>query len=218
MLKQEGATITGKVVQGVQEVDIYEAKVEGATVSFKAQPPTKDRVITFVGKVTSDEIIFTRTFEIKEGGAAGGNALLGGPTGPPEFKAIRTAPDKDVWSGTVRNAPNPNNPGVPPPPPRPVTVAMRQLPDPHWRWRGDGKTIETRVFNQGNQPTPVASFALEGDQLTFDYTQGPQAARWVCMLARQADGQFSGGCRPEGGNNPGLLITLTPPKEGAKRP
>lgn len=95
---------------------------------------------------------------------------------------------------------------------------MRKLPDPHWRWRGDGKTIDTRVFVQMNQSIPLASFALDGDQLTFDYGQGPQAIRWVCSLTRQADGQFAGGCRPETGNNPGLFITLTPPKEGAKQP
>ena len=126
VLKQDGTTLTGKVVQGVQEFEIYEAKVDGATVSFKAQPPTRDRIITFVGKVSGDEIAFTRTFEIKEGGAPGGPALMGGPAGPPEFKALRAAPDTDVWSGTVRNAPNPNNPNAPPPVPRPVTVGLAQ--------------------------------------------------------------------------------------------
>lgn len=218
VLKQDGTTLSGKVVQGNQEVDIYEGMVDGATVAFKIKSPDQARTITLVGKVSEDEIAFTRTVEVKEGGAAGGAALFGGVNGPSDFKARRTAPDTDVWSGTARNAPNPNNPNAPPAPPRPVTVAMRNLPDPHWRWRGDGRDIATRVMVQNNQATPLTSFVLSGDQLTFDFAQGPQALKWACSLQRQADGQFAGGCRPEAGNNPGYFLTLTPPREGAKRP
>ncbi len=215
-LKQDGATLTGKVLQGVQEFEIYEARIEGATVSFKAKVPSGERIITFVGTVSGEEIDFKRTFEVKEGGAPGGPALMGGPAGPSEFKARRTAPDTDVWSGMVRNAPNPNNPNVNPNP-RPVTVGVRKMPDPHWRWRGVQDT-NVRMLTLANQASPVDAFAMDGDQLTFEYLLGPQANKWACSLARQADGQFAGACRPETGNNPGLFMTLTPPKEGAKRP
>jgi hypothetical protein len=218
VLKQDGVTVSGKVMQGAQEAEIYDGKMEGTTVSFKFKSPDQARTITLVGKVSEDDIAFIRTVEVKEGGAPGGAALFGGPAGPSDLKAIRTPPDTDVWAGTARNAPNPNNPNAVPPPPRAVSVAMRKMPDPLWRWRGEGKTIDTRVLVQNNQPVPLISFVHSGDRLSFDYSQGAQAVLWVCALARQTDGQFSGGCRPETGNNPGFFITLTPPKEGAERP
>jgi hypothetical protein len=215
VLKQEGATLTGKVVQGVQENEIYDATIEGTTVSFKAMPPTKDRVITFVGKLQGDEMAFTRTVEIKPGGGPGGVALMGGLGGPPEFKVRRAVPDTDVWSGTARNMPTAPNPN-----PRPASVAMRMVADPHWQWRGETKERATRVLVQNNQATPLNAFTVDNDRVTFEYSQGPQAAKWTCALGRQADGTFVGACRPENAPNPnaGFLLTLTPPKEPAKHP
>ncbi len=210
VLKQDGAALSGKVIQGPQEFEISDTKVEGATVSFKAKP-TAERTIIFIGTVANDEIAFTRTVELKEGGAPGGAALMDAG-GPPEFKARRAAPETDVWSGSVRNAPNPQNPNANPNV-RPATVAIRKIPDPHWRWRGGSKDLPMRVFNLQNQPIPVNSFALDNDQLTFEYTRTPQEDQVKCSLARQTDGQFAGVCRASG--NFSLLITLTPPKEGA---
>ena len=219
VLKQDGATLTGKVVQGVQEFEIYDTSVDGTTVSFKAKPPVGDRIISFVGKVQGDEIAFTRTFEIKPGGAPGGAALMGGPAGPSEFKARRAAPDTDVWSGKARNLPNPNNLNANVNE-RPASVAMRLMPDPHWQWRGDTKDRPTRVLVQNNQALPLTSFTVDGDRVTFDYSQGPQAAKWSCALGRQPDGTFVGACRPENSPNPnaGFLLSLTPPKDSVKRP
>lgn len=209
VLKQDGATVTGKVVQGAQEFEIFEASIKGATVTFKAQPATNDRVITFVGTLQGDEMAFTRSVEIKPGGGPGGVALMGGLGGPSEFKARRAVPDTDVWSGTARNMPTAPNPN-----PRPVSVGIRQMADPHWQWRGESKTRPTRVLVQNNQAVQLDSFTVDGDRVTFDYSQGPQAVKWTCSLGRQADGTFVGACRPENNSNPnaGFLLTLTPPR------
>ena len=217
VLKLEGTTLTGEVIQGAQKFEIKDGKVEGSTVSFTATVPTGERTMTFVGKITGTEIAFTRTVEIKPGGAPGGAALMGA-NGPSEFKANRALADTDVWSGTLRNLPPPNaNPNFNPNP-RPATVAIRQIADPHWRWRGDGKQTATRVFVQANQATPLNTFNVTPDKVSFTYSQGPQSVPWSCDLAKQPDGQFAGICRPGNGGNQRLGLTLAPPKDAAKRP
>ena len=216
-LKLEGTALTGKVIQGAQEFEIKEGKVDGSTMSFKASVPTGERTMTFVGKITGDVAEFTRTVEIKEGGAAGGNALMGAG-GPNEFKARRSAPDTEVWSGTARNLPPPNAGANFNPNPRSVTVATRAVPDPHWRWRGDGKETQTRVVVLNTQSTPLDTFKIEGEQLTFTYVLGPQSVPWSCNLLKQPDGQFAGVCRPGNGGNQRIALSLAPPKEAAKRP
>ena len=216
VLKADGTSLSGKVVQGQQEFEITDGKVDGNTVSFKATAPGGDRTITFIGKVGADDIAFTRTVAVREGGAPGGAALMGAG-GPPEFKATRANPDRDVWSGSVRNAPNPNNPN-PNPNVRQVTLGIREMPDPHWQWRGGSKNIPTRVFVLQNQVQSLDSFVQEGDRLTYSYTRPGQQDVVTCSLARQSDGQFSGVCRSDRAANFGLLITLTPPKEPAKHP
>jgi hypothetical protein len=217
VVKLEGTALTGKVIQGQQEFDIKDGKVEGSTMTFKASVPTGERTMTFVGKITGDEAAFTRTVEIKEGGAPGGNALMGAG-GPSEFKAVRAAPDTEVWTGTARNLPPPNaNPNFNPNP-RSASVATRAVPDPHWRWRGDGKQTQTRMIILANQATPLDTFTVEGDKLTMTYVLGAQSNPWSCSLLKQPDGQFAGVCKPGNGGNQRIALQLAPPKEGAKRP
>jgi hypothetical protein len=207
VLELNGSTLSGKVMQGAQEFEIYDGKVDGSTVTFKAKSPDGDRTITFVGKVDGDVIAFTRQVEIREGGAPGGNALMGGPNGPAEFVARRAT--GVAWTGTIRNAPTPRNPN-PNPNIRQVTVGTRKMPDPHWRWRGGEKELTFRTFNLPNQSFQLNGFELAGDRLTYSYTQPGPGDEVTCALTRQPQGQFAGVCRREAGTIL-FLVELTPP-------
>ena len=207
VLELNGPTLSGKVRQGAQEFEIYDAKADGATVTFKAKSPDGDRTITFVGKIDGDVIAFTRQFEIREGGAPGGNALMGGPNGPAEFVARRAT--GEAWTGTIRNAPSPRNPN-PNPNVRQVTIGTRKMPDPHWRWRGGEKELTFRTFNLPNQSFQLNGFDLAGDRLSYSYTLPGPGDEVTCALSRQPEGQFAGVCRRDAGTIL-FLVELTPP-------
>lgn len=205
VLELNGSTLTGKVIAG-QENEIYDGKVDGNVVTFRAKSFDGDRVITFVGRIDGDAIRFTRQVEIREGGVQGGNALMGGVNGPTEFVARRASGPS--WTGTIRNAPNPRNPN-PNPNVQQVTIATRKMPDPYWRWRGGEKELTFRTFNLPNASFQLNAFDVVGDRLTYSYSQPNNGIEVTCTLVRQPEGPFAGLCRQETGNVLGL-IELTP--------
>lgn len=207
VLELTGSTLSGKVRQGAQEFEIYDASVDGATVAFKAKSPDGDRTITFTGRIDGDVIAFTRQVEIREGGAQGGAALMGGTNGPAEFVARRSS--GETWTGTVRNAPSQRNPN-PNPNIRQVTIGMRKMPDPHWRWRGGAKELTFRTFNLPNQSFPLNEFDVADDRLRYSYSQPGPGGEVTCTLARQPEGPFAGVCRREAGAIL-FLVELKPP-------
>ena len=208
VLEATGEKVTGRVVQGNQEISIPETTIAGDQISFTVKSPDGDRTITFVGTRKGDAISFKRTVVVREGGAQGGAALMGGNNGPAEFITRRATGTR--WSGTVRNAPTPRNPD-PPPNPRPAVVATRKVPDPHWRWRGGDKELTVRMFTMANQSFPVNGFELAGDRLTFSISRPGPGDEVTCTLQRQADGLFRGRCQADTGNYV-QLIELTPPE------
>jgi hypothetical protein len=65
-LKQDGAKLTGSMEQNGAlrgPVEIYEGKIDGAAISFKAKSPDGARAITFAGTVKGDEIVLNRSTE-----------------------------------------------------------------------------------------------------------------------------------------------------------
>lgn len=79
-LKQDGGKLTGSMEQngGLRgQVEIYEGKIDGAAISFKAKSPDGARAITFTGTVKGDEIVLNRSTEILANGSQGGTGLFG---------------------------------------------------------------------------------------------------------------------------------------------
>jgi hypothetical protein len=69
---------------------IYDGKIEGNTVSFKAKSQDNVRTMTFVGKAQGDEIVLSRGVELPSGGAVGLNVIFG-VYAPNSFVARRVA-------------------------------------------------------------------------------------------------------------------------------
>ena len=84
--KVEGDKLSGTVTNRRGESEIQDGKIEGDTVSFK-QVMSFGREITilYTGKISGDEIEFTRKFEgggPGRGGPGRGESGRGGPGGP----------------------------------------------------------------------------------------------------------------------------------------
>jgi hypothetical protein len=93
-LQVNGSKVTGSVRQGGangEPVPIYFGTIEGNTVSFKANSPDGDRIVTFTGKITRIEIGFSRQVEVRSGGTRGDTGILGG-NAVSYFSARRPAP------------------------------------------------------------------------------------------------------------------------------
>ncbi|MEX2272536.1 MAG: hypothetical protein WD690_13780 [Vicinamibacterales bacterium] len=202
-----GQTLTGTVSDGAGfSAEIYDGKIEGNTVTFKARSADGDRTVTFTGTINGDEISFSRDVQVRQGGNPGGNNILGA-AGPREFMAQR-AGSVEMWSGTIRNAPTPRN-ATPNPNPRPVTLASKKVPAPHWRWRGGEKEIEVRTFSLPMGTFELNAFQLEGDRLTYSYSRPAAGDVVECQLTRAA-AKFEGRCQATGGGFT-VLIELIPP-------
>jgi len=93
-LQVNGSKVTGSVRQGGangEPVPIYFGTIEGNTLSFKANSPDGDRIVTFTGKITRIEIGFSRQVEVRPGGTRGDTGILGG-NAVSYFSARRPAP------------------------------------------------------------------------------------------------------------------------------
>ena len=88
-LRADGGTLTGTyIARGTQAFDIYDGSITGDTISFKIKSPDGERTVSFVGKLSGDEIVFQRDVEIRPGGRPGG-AFIWGSGGPKNFSAAR---------------------------------------------------------------------------------------------------------------------------------
>lgn len=94
-----GSTVSGAIYQHrtdgkgmvtgmIGPFEIYEGKIEGQRITFKAQAPGGGRVASFVGEMSNDEIRFTRSIELTPGSFPRGNGILG-RQGATEFVAKR---------------------------------------------------------------------------------------------------------------------------------
>ena len=80
-LQVQGNKVTGTVSQTgdkAESAPIYFGGIEGNALTFKVNSPDGDRVITFVGKITTNEMGIERRIEIRPGGARGDTGILGG--------------------------------------------------------------------------------------------------------------------------------------------
>jgi hypothetical protein len=92
-LQANGATLTGSITRaGSAPFDIEDGKVEGATITFKASTPDGGRIITYTGRVTGDQIAFTRTVQVRDAASNGGAGIFGA-FGPKQFTARRGTPE-----------------------------------------------------------------------------------------------------------------------------
>jgi hypothetical protein len=109
-LKLRDGAVTGAVYQhrsdasgmstgAVGPFEIFEGRLDGSRLTFKAGSPGGERVATFNGELAGNEIRFTRTLELKPGTNPGQNGILGA-RGATEFVASKMAPWG--WASVVR--------------------------------------------------------------------------------------------------------------------
>jgi hypothetical protein len=84
----DGTKVTGTILRWEPKVEIYDGKIEGNTIRFKAKSPDGFRTITLTGTIAGDEISFTRDVQVAEGGNPGGYNIFG-VLGPRTFIAKR---------------------------------------------------------------------------------------------------------------------------------
>ena len=91
-LRMAGNSLGGTVQQGTSAapVSIAGGKVSAAAISFKVLSPDGERIVTFSGRVSGNEISFVRQITPLAGGTRGGNDLFGG-SAPLQFVANRKA-------------------------------------------------------------------------------------------------------------------------------
>lgn len=109
-----------------------------------------------------------------------------------------------TWSGTsVRVGGRNNNPQA-----QRVSLEVKKIPDPHWRWRpGKGEVLNvTFIMPQGR--AQVSDLRVEKGSLSFWYRQEVLV---TCRLDRQADDVYQGECVGDGDARR-FRVTLTPPK------
>jgi hypothetical protein len=80
-LAVDGNKVTGTVSQTGEKTEsapIYFGSIEGNTLTFKVNSPDGDRIITFIGKITSADIGLARLVEVRPGGSRGDTGVFGG--------------------------------------------------------------------------------------------------------------------------------------------
>ena len=85
-------TITPNARQGdppADPVQVFDGRVDGDALTFKAKSPDGGRTITFVATLSGDELTFTRDVEVAPGAAPGRDGIFG-VIGPSTFTARRS--------------------------------------------------------------------------------------------------------------------------------
>jgi enterochelin esterase-like enzyme len=106
MLMQDGATVSGRAIVDTngekREVELKAGKVEGDTVTFveTLRFQANEIAITFTGKISSDEIRFTRQVGNFGSSEATAKRAAAAETAPPAT-AQGTTPSQPVTAGTV---------------------------------------------------------------------------------------------------------------------
>ena len=81
-----GQSVAGRIVPPGSEV--FDGRVEGNTIAFKAMSPDGDRTVSFTGTLQGEVIAFTRSVQVRPGGNAGGTGMFGA-LGREKFTARR---------------------------------------------------------------------------------------------------------------------------------
>jgi hypothetical protein len=87
-LQVEGSRVTGSISRGQEVITIYDGSVAGNVVTFKAIYAAGDRTISYRGTLSGNVMSFTRSVQVRPGGAAGGTGIFGGAA-ITEFTASR---------------------------------------------------------------------------------------------------------------------------------
>lgn len=124
------------------------------------------------------------------------------------FASFAQAQDLQVgtWSGTMRNSTEALGSARI----RSVSIVIKKVPDPHWRWRSTGDlTTATFIIPDGGLQGSfeLSSIVLKDGKLSYSFAStSDEQVR--CALARQADGSYEGDCTV---GNFARHITLSPP-------
>jgi hypothetical protein len=94
-LQADGTRVVGTISRNQQALTIYDGKVDGNTVTFKVVFAGGDRINSFTGKLNGDEMFFTRSVQVRPGGAATGEGIFGAG-GPMQFVATRDTTGGDA--------------------------------------------------------------------------------------------------------------------------
>jgi len=87
-LKVSGTQVTGELMSDGMTTAIRSGEFNDRTIVFNFVAPDGSRMVTFSGKVSGDELAFTRSVRVRDGGLGGGGGLLG-VRGVNEFVAVR---------------------------------------------------------------------------------------------------------------------------------
>ena len=154
-LTAAGATVTGTVSQGATDrmqgartdqtgpVEIYDGAVDGDSVSFKCKSPDGDRMVTFAGVLSADEITFTRQVEVRKGGRRGENGIFGAFGS--QFFVVRR--ESDPYQNQAAQQPPPEQPPAEKPPADKPPAAPSAKPSAPPAGSGQGTPSSTSSYD-----------------------------------------------------------------------
>jgi hypothetical protein len=87
-LSADASGLSGELVAGPNKLPLTEGSISATQIAFKVVAPSGDRTVSFVGTLKGNEIAFTRTVRVQEGGKPGGVGIFGAG-GAPAFVAKR---------------------------------------------------------------------------------------------------------------------------------
>jgi len=214
MLKAEGSKLTGTVTSCASNrgvIDVFEGRVDGTTITFKCKSLNGVRTLTFTGKVSGDEIAFAW----EQAGAGGaGDAFIFGESAPKQFIVKRVI--VVAWIGTIQNV---NGEGVVNNQKNPVSIEIKQVSDPHWRWRDKGELTVTTLIagGQGGANYELSTFLVTDQQLSYSFSRPQTDGKGdivQCEMPRRADGAYEGDCKGGGFRR---HVILNPPAPAAAK-
>src|SRR5687768_16233379 len=71
VLRVDGPRVVGAVsscASNRAEIEIYDGSIDGNTLTYKCRSLDGDRTLTFTGTITDDDIAFTWTKQVQDGG------------------------------------------------------------------------------------------------------------------------------------------------------
>lgn len=206
-LKAEGSKLTGTVTSCASNrgvIDVFEGRVDGATITFKCKSLNGVRTLTFTGKASGEEIAFTWE---QAGAGDAADAAIFGASAPKQFTVKRV--NAVTWTGTIQNV---NGEGVVNNQKNPASLEIKQIRDPHWAWRDKGELTVATLF-AGNQGTyELSTFLITDLKLSYSFTRADEIVQ--CEMPRRADDTYEGDCKGSGFRR---HLTLTPPAPAAKK-
>lgn len=110
-----------------------------------------------------------------------------------------------TWSGTWVRMDRNNNPQG-----QGVSLEVKKVTDPHWRWRPGGGELLSVTFVVPQGRSQVSGLRLESGTLSYSFRRPVDDQTTECRLALRTDGTYEGDCvGPQR-----FHVTLTPPETG----